>query len=109
MVEDDAADAFVLERSLTASCYQLVRARSIAQAKRILEHQRPAAIVLDVVLRGDESRRFIVQLRQQDEIGAILLIVSSSTGGHRCVPTVALTSAARGIKDALARASEMAT
>ncbi|MDB5409316.1 MAG: signal transduction histidine kinase [Rhodospirillales bacterium] len=83
MVEDDAADAFVLERSLAASRYQLVRARSVAQAKRILEHLRPAAILLDIVLRGDESWRFVVQLRQQDETSAIPIIVSSSTGDEQ--------------------------
>jgi signal transduction histidine kinase/CheY-like chemotaxis protein len=83
MVEDDAADAFVLERSLAASRYQLVRARSIAQAKRLLETLRPTAIMLDVVLRGDEVWRFIVHLRQQDATSAVPIIVSSSTGDEQ--------------------------
>jgi signal transduction histidine kinase/CheY-like chemotaxis protein len=83
VVEDDAADAFVLERSLATSRYQLVRVRSIAQAKRIIEHIKPAAVLLDVVLRGDESWRFMVQLRQQNETSAIPIIVLSSTGDEQ--------------------------
>jgi signal transduction histidine kinase/CheY-like chemotaxis protein len=83
VVEDDAADAFALERMLAASRYQVVRARSIAQARRLLEQLRPAAIILDVVLRGDEIWRFIVQLRQQDETCAVPIIVSSSTGDEQ--------------------------
>jgi signal transduction histidine kinase/CheY-like chemotaxis protein len=83
VVEDDAADAFVLERSLATSRYQLVRVRSIAQAKRIIEHIKPAAVLIDVVLRGDESWRFMVQLRQQNETSAIPIIVLSSTGDEQ--------------------------
>jgi hypothetical protein len=57
-VEDNPADSFAIERILSTSRYQAVVARSVAEARRALERVRPAAIILDVVLLGDESWLF---------------------------------------------------
>ena len=54
VVEDNPADAFAIKRALADSPYQALEARTIAAARRWLERLQPAAIVLDVVLLGDE-------------------------------------------------------
>ncbi len=79
-VEDDPADAFTLERLLASTKYQLLCARSIRQAQEILQHVTPAAVLLDVVLVGDESWRLMLQLKQQEALADIPLIVMSSVG-----------------------------
>jgi signal transduction histidine kinase/CheY-like chemotaxis protein len=83
MVEDDPADAFAMKRILADTPYQLLRARSIRRAQQLLQEVPPAAILLDIVLMGDESWRLMVQIRQQDAFAEIPLIVMSSTGDER--------------------------
>lgn len=82
-VEDNPADSFAVERILSTSCYQAIVARSVAEARRALERVRPAAIILDVVLLGDESWRFLVEIRQRDATADIPVVVASSTGDER--------------------------
>ena len=80
LVEDDPADAFTMERLLAGTDYQPVWARSIRQAQGILRRVEPAAILLDVILAGDESWRLMLQLKQQEASADIPLIVTSSAG-----------------------------
>ena len=80
VVEDDPADAFAVERILAGSPYQMMHAHSIQEAQRALNQFRPAAIVLDVVLEGEESWRLMMQLRQSEEYATIPMLVLSSTG-----------------------------
>jgi CheY-like chemotaxis protein len=53
-VEDNAADSFAFERALAGTRYQLIPVRSVADAKRVLERISPAAILLDIMLVGEE-------------------------------------------------------
>jgi signal transduction histidine kinase/CheY-like chemotaxis protein len=82
-VEDDAADAFAFERALAGTGYQLVTVRSIAEAARALERFVPAAILLDVLLIGEESWRFLIELKQREATQGIPVIVVSSTQEER--------------------------
>jgi CheY-like chemotaxis protein len=49
----------------------------------LLKEVQPAAILLDIVLMGDESWRLMVQIRQQDASADIPLVVMSSSGDER--------------------------
>ncbi len=83
VVEDDLADAFAIQRLLTGTRYQPIVARTVAAAKRATERVQPAAVLLDVVLFGDESWRMILGLRQGEATGNIPIVVTSSTGEER--------------------------
>lgn len=83
VVEDNPADAFAIKRALADSPYQALEARTIAAARGWLERLHPAAIVLDVVLLGDESWRYLIELKQGEKTHAIPVIVTSSTGDTR--------------------------
>ena len=64
LVEDDPADALAIERLLAGSIYQPLHARSVRDARRdACRPVRPAAILLDVMLLGDESWRLMLELR----------------------------------------------
>jgi signal transduction histidine kinase/CheY-like chemotaxis protein len=82
IVEDDPADAFALQRALAKTRYQPVVARTVAAAERALG-LRPAAILLDVLLFGDESWRMILGLRHGEAIADVPIVVISSTGEAR--------------------------
>jgi signal transduction histidine kinase/CheY-like chemotaxis protein len=83
VVEDDLADSFAIQRLLTGTRYQPIIARTVAASKRALERVQPAAVLLDVVLCGDESWRLILGLRQGGATGTIPVVVTSSTGEER--------------------------
>jgi signal transduction histidine kinase/CheY-like chemotaxis protein len=83
VVEDNPADAFAVQRLFVGTRYQPILANSIPVAKRAFERVMPAAVLLDVVLLGDESWRMILGLRQDDATGNLPIIVTSSTGEER--------------------------
>jgi len=83
VVDDDLADSFAMQRLLSSTGYQPIVARTVAAAKRALGHVQPAAVLLDVVLAGDESWRLILGLRQGETTGNIPIVVTSSTGEER--------------------------
>jgi signal transduction histidine kinase/CheY-like chemotaxis protein len=83
VVEDNLADAFAVQRLFVGTRYQPILANSIPVAKRAFERVMPAAVLLDVVLLGDESWRMILGPRQDDATGNLPIIVTSSTGEER--------------------------
>jgi signal transduction histidine kinase/CheY-like chemotaxis protein len=83
VVDDDLADSFAMQRLLNGTRYQPIVARTVATAKRALERVQPAAVLLDVVLAGDESWRLILGLRQGEGTANIPILVTSSTGEER--------------------------
>jgi signal transduction histidine kinase/CheY-like chemotaxis protein len=83
VLEDDPADAFALKRILADTPYQPLFTRSIRQVQQILQKAQPVAILLDVMLLGDESWRLLLQLRQHEAYADIPLIVMSSSGEER--------------------------
>jgi CheY-like chemotaxis protein len=52
----------------------------VAAAKRAIERVQPAAVLLDVVLCGDEFWRMILGLRQDEATGNIPIVVTSASG-----------------------------
>lgn len=82
-LEDNAADSFAFERALAGSQYQLVSVRSVAEAKRALERFSPAAVLLDIMLVGEDSWRLLIELKQRQLTLHIPVIVTSSTQDER--------------------------
>ncbi len=83
VLEDDSADAFAFERIFAPSCYQPFIVRTVDEARRAIDQLRPAAVLLDVLLEGDESWRFLIELRQRDATANIPVAVISSSGDER--------------------------
>jgi CheY-like chemotaxis protein len=82
-VEDNDADAFAFARALAGTRYQVLPARTVAQAKRALDRVSPAAICLDVMLAGEETWRFLIELKQRELTQSIPVIVASTTQEER--------------------------
>jgi signal transduction histidine kinase/DNA-binding response OmpR family regulator len=83
VVEDNPADSFAYERALADSPYQAYVTRSTAQARRAIEQIRPAAIMLDIVLNGEDTWRFLIETRHKDDRHQIPILVISSTHEER--------------------------
>jgi signal transduction histidine kinase/CheY-like chemotaxis protein len=82
-VEDDDADTFVIERAFAETRYQAITARSVREAKKALERVSPAAIVLDLLLVGEESWGLLIELKQRPLTQHIPVVVLSGSGEER--------------------------
>ena len=74
-VENAPESLLIYERFLRASAYQLVPARSVAEATRALAEFRPAAIILDILLQGEDTWGLLADLKNASATRDIPLIV----------------------------------
>jgi CheY-like chemotaxis protein len=51
------------EKYLKASHFQVVPARTLREARQLLTEARPRAVVLDIVLRGEDAWAFLAELK----------------------------------------------
>jgi signal transduction histidine kinase/CheY-like chemotaxis protein len=83
LIDDDPAEIFNQERILAGTRYQVIAARSTAQAKRALERVIPAAIILDILLEGEEAWRFLIDTKHKEATHNIPFVVATSTRDER--------------------------
>jgi signal transduction histidine kinase/DNA-binding response OmpR family regulator len=78
VVEDSAQDLLLYEHYFRGSRFHPVIARTLAEARRLVEQLRPAAMVLDIRLAGEDAWAFIGEVRRRDETRSMPLVVVSS-------------------------------
>jgi CheY-like chemotaxis protein/two-component sensor histidine kinase len=79
LVVDDAADAqFFYEKVLKTSTFQIYPAHSTQEAEAALTVIRPAAIVLDIMMGGEEAWDYLVRIRRDDRLRGVPVIVVST-------------------------------
>lgn len=81
VVEDDRKTIFVYERTLSMAGFQVIPARTVDEARKLLEKVRPAAIVLDIMLEGESSWRFLAEVKNNPathDIPVLVVTVSAS-------------------------------
>src|SRR5262249_41743416 len=83
IVEDDPDTLFVYESYLKGSGYQVLPARTIEDARRLMRQVRPAAIVLDVLLEGESTWLFLTELKQASDTRDIPAIAVSVIDGKQ--------------------------
>lgn len=74
-IEDHTETLFVYEKHLQESRYQLVTARTLDQARQSLQHMRPAAIMLDILLEGQNGWTFLRELKGDEATRSIPIVV----------------------------------
>ena len=79
VVEDDRHTLFLYEKYLLMAGFHVMPARTIEEATRLLATERPAAIVLDVMLEGDASWSFLARLKSAPETRDIPVLVVTVT------------------------------
>jgi len=83
VVEDDPGAQIVYDRFLKDSGFQSLLARSLREARLWLKEVRPAAIVLDLMLQGEDSWKFLAELKSHDETASIPVVVISTIDDQR--------------------------
>ena len=63
VVEDNREALFIYEKYLKNTQYQLVSAKNLNEARRLLNEFKPLAIILDVLLEGENSWELLRELK----------------------------------------------
>jgi signal transduction histidine kinase/CheY-like chemotaxis protein len=79
VVEDDRQTLFLYERYLRHAGFQVIPARTVDDARVALKHVRPAAVVLDIMLEGETTWRFLSDLKSDPATSAIPALVVTVT------------------------------
>ena len=79
LVLEDKVEMMMMYRSyLKNSGFQLIPASTIREAQEVLERIRPSVIILDLVLRAEDSWRFLAELKQDARTRDIPVIIAST-------------------------------
>jgi signal transduction histidine kinase/CheY-like chemotaxis protein len=78
VIEDSDEDLLLYDRALNGTRYQMVPARSVTAALHALDAIRPAVIILDIRLHGQDSWDLLARLKRDAATAAIPLIVAST-------------------------------
>jgi signal transduction histidine kinase/CheY-like chemotaxis protein len=74
-VEDHPETLFIYEKHLQESTYQLIATRTLAQARLALQQLQPAAIILDIMLEGQNGWTFLREIKGDETTRTIPVLV----------------------------------
>jgi signal transduction histidine kinase/CheY-like chemotaxis protein len=83
VVEDSPEELLVYEKYLKSSGFEVVPAATIRQARHALAHIRPVAIVLDILLRGEDAWKLLAELKTSAATRRIPVLVVTSVDDER--------------------------
>jgi len=78
VVEDSPEEMLVYEKFLKGTGFQVVRALTTRQARHALGQMRPAAIVLDILLRGEDAWSLLAEIKGDPATSDIPVLVVST-------------------------------
>jgi signal transduction histidine kinase/CheY-like chemotaxis protein len=78
VVEDNPAEMAFYEAVLRHSPYQLLKAESTAQARRVLLQAQPRAVILDILLGEEQGWKLLADLKRTPELSGVPIIVVST-------------------------------
>jgi signal transduction histidine kinase/CheY-like chemotaxis protein len=82
-VEDNRETLLVYDRFLKDSGFQLVPATSVAEARRTLQHVRPMAIVMDILLEGENTWGLLEEIKTAEATRALPVFVVTMVDNAR--------------------------
>jgi len=83
VVEDDPGMVLVYQRLLRGTVFQIAPARSLAEARHLLRTLRPRAVVLDIVLGGENGWDFLAELKADEATRSLPVLVVTQADDPR--------------------------
>ena len=74
-LEDEPSTRLIYENYLRGTVFQMIPAASLRQAREVLRQVQPRAIVLDIVLRGEDTWNWLAELKTDAATRAIPIAV----------------------------------
>lgn len=78
IVEDNPAMRMMYASFLAGSVFQPVHASTTREADQLLDQVRPVAVVLDIVLRSEDTWTFLARLADDPRVQGVPILVASS-------------------------------
>jgi signal transduction histidine kinase/CheY-like chemotaxis protein len=78
LVEDEVGTIFLYEKYLKQSDFQLITVQTIREARHVLTTVEPKAIILDILLRGEDTWLFLSRLKSDPQTKGIPILVVTS-------------------------------
>jgi DNA-binding response OmpR family regulator len=78
VIEDSTQDLLLYQHYFRDSRFQAVPARTLSEARRLMDQVHPVAMVLDIRLRDEDAWAFISEVRQRDDTRTMPVVVVSS-------------------------------
>jgi CheY-like chemotaxis protein len=83
VVEDSYETVFIYEKFLNGSGFQLFHARNLRDAERMLAAVSPRAILLDILLKGEDTWGFLARLKADPATRKVPVVVVSRVEDSR--------------------------
>jgi len=83
VVEDEPETQFIYEKLLKGSRYQPISARNLREARDVVLQLRPRAVLLDILLRGEDSWRWLADLKNDAATADIPVLVATNIEDER--------------------------
>jgi signal transduction histidine kinase/CheY-like chemotaxis protein len=83
VVEDRAETVMLYDKLFMGAGFQLVAARNLREARQALEAVRPTAVILDILLQGEDSWEFLAELKRRPDTSDIPVVVVSTVADER--------------------------
>jgi len=83
IIDDEVELRHILTRYLRDSRYQPLAARNLREARELMQRVRPQAIVLDIMLKGEDSWRWLSDLKSTAATANIPVIVVTTVEDER--------------------------
>lgn len=83
VVEDNPPVRLLYEKFLAGSEFRMIAARSLHEAEERWEQQRPAAVVLDILLHGENAWHWLAQLKNDPQRRQVPVIVATDIDDQR--------------------------
>ena len=83
VLDDDPETRLIYDKHLRDTRYQPLLARNLREARDIMKRTRPQAILLDIMLRGEDTWRWLSELKTSAATAKIPIIVITSIDDER--------------------------
>ena len=83
VVEDERELQLFYEKTLRDTPYRTIAAQTLHQASAAIERVRPAAIILDILLRNEDAWRWLAEIKAAPESHSIPVVVITSVDEER--------------------------
>jgi two-component system, OmpR family, phosphate regulon response regulator PhoB len=100
IVEDDTFMGSLLERKFKQKNFQILRAVSVDEAKKIIESTQINLMLLDIILPGTDGITFLKELKSNPQLKNIPVIITSNLGKEEEIEK----GIAEGAKDYIVKA-----
>jgi signal transduction histidine kinase/CheY-like chemotaxis protein len=77
VVEDDPNDLALFEKYLEGSCFQVISASTLKEARNVLKKIRPITVMLDILLLGEDGWSLLTEMKRDESTREIPVLITT--------------------------------